>query len=269
MRTSTFLLVATSCVASQALATVTNNLVADSYVVTSGSGASARQYSVMDVYIECTNAADIVSSVFGVNAYQSSFSLNNGKTFKHSSGTTSAAWLPAAGQTAWDSFLTTGCRDQDAAATALNLQIDPNWATASSGGAIIGQNGGAGWFPGVGASTSSNPYCRAGFYNGQTGPINTAKASTAIAGNGITPGQRLDNLFMIGRFTIDVTGEGIGVMNTLSIRFAVAGKHNGTTTFTGSTGSIGRYDDILVFAVPAPGAVACVGLGAWLVRRRR
>lgn len=269
MRTSTFFLLAAPCVASQALANVTNNLVADSYIVKNGSGASARFYSVMDVYIQCTNANDVISSVFGVNAWQSSYALNNGKTFKHSTGTNTTAWLPATGQAAWDSFLTTGCRDQDAAASALNLQIDPNWAAGSSSGTIVGQNGGAGWFPGAGANSSTNPYARVGYYNGSISPLNGAKTDRTIAGNGITPGQSLDNLFMIGRFTIDVTGESASTMNTLSVRFAVAGKHGGTTTFTGSTGSTGRYDSVLLFAVPAPGAAAVLGLGAHLVRRRR
>ena len=269
MQTSTFLLLAAPCVASQALAAVTNNLVADSYIVRSGTGSNARFYSVMDVYIECTNANDLISSVFGVNAYQSSYALNNGKIFKHSNGTAAAAWMPATGQTTWDSFVTTGCRDQDTAASALNLQIDPNWAAGSSGGAIVGQNGGAGWFPGVGANSTTNPYARVGYYNGSISPLNVAKTDRVIDGNGVTPAQSLDNLFMIGRFTIDVTGESASTVNTLSIRFAVAGKHGGTTTFTGSTGTTGSFEDVLVFAVPAPGAAALVGLGVSMTRRRR
>lgn len=268
MRTSTFLLLAAPCVASQALASVTNTLVADSYITQVGSGPSARFYSVMDVYIQCTSASDVISSVFGVNAWQSSYALNNGKTFKHSTGTNTAAWLPAAGQTAWDSFVTTGCRDQSAA-SALSLQIDPNWAAGSSSGAIIGQNGGAGWFPGAGANSNTNPYARVGYYTGSISPLNGAKTDRTIAGNGITPGQSLDNLFMVGRFTIDVTGESASTVNTLAIRFAVAGKHGGTTTFTGSTGSTGRYDSVLLFAVPAPGAAALFGMAVRLVRRRR
>ena len=74
---------------------------------------------------------------------------------------------------------------------------------------------------------------------------------------------------MVGRFTIDVTGDAATANHTFAIRFAIAGKHNGTSTFTGSTGSVGRYDQTLTFAVPAPGAAALLVLGGMCMRRRR
>jgi hypothetical protein len=234
--------------------------------VKDGAGASARFYSVLDVYIKGNNAADIISSTFGVTAYTSAFTMNQGDAFVQTNGGANSAWQPSAGQTGWDSFLTTGNRDQASAASTLNLLLDTNWA-AGNGSAISGTAGGPGWYPGVGASTSTNPYARIGFYNGDITAINTAKATTTIAGNGITAGQSLNNHWMIGRFVIDVTNWD-GNAKTMTLKFAIAGKQNGTTTFTGATSTAGRFNSTLTFAVPAPGAVALVGLAGLLIRRR-
>ena len=55
--------------ASSAFATVPpTTLFGDSYIVKEGAGASARFYSVLDVYIKGSSAADIISSTFGVPA---------------------------------------------------------------------------------------------------------------------------------------------------------------------------------------------------------
>jgi hypothetical protein len=259
--------------ATPAFATVSNTLVADSYIVNYGSGSAARAYSVMDVYIQCSSSADIVSSVFGVTAWNSSYALNNGKTFQHSNNSswmhaTSGAWTP------WDSFVTTGAREQNVSspkAYSAGLMTDQNFVNGgvANAGTIQGTNGGAGWYPSIGATVATNPFCQAGYYNNETGAINTAKAAKNISGNGITVGQSLNNLFMVGRFTIDVTGDAATANHTFAIRFAIAGKHNGTSTFTGSTGSVGRYDQTLTFAVPAPGAAALLVLGGMRMRRRR
>lgn len=270
------LALASLALSASAFATVTpGSLFGDSYVVQDG----ARTYSVIDVYIRCTSSADIVSSVFGVTAYGSSYTLNNGKTFQQSNGTASSAWLPTNDDgKAWDSYVTNGARVQGSDSTLaggkagfLGVQIDTNWAASSNGGQIVGQNGGAGWFPSVGASTSSNPYCRAG-YNGGTsstaGYWNTAKATETIAGNGIAAGQSLSNHWMIGRFAIEVTGD-IATNNTLTLTFGVAGKNNGTTTFTGSTSSAGRFSQTLTYAVPTPGALALIGIAGLFSRCRR
>ena len=54
----------------------------------------------------------------------------------------------------------------------------------------------------------------------------------------------------------------------MTLKFAVAGKQNGTTTFTGATQAAGRFQYTLNFAVPAPGAAALVGLAGLVIRRR-
>ena len=72
---------------------------------------------------------------------------------------------------------------------------------------------------------------------------------------------------MIGRFAIDITGDA-ATNNQLTLKFAVAGKQNGTTTFTGATSTAGRFQYTLTF-VPAPGAAALIGLAGLLGKRRR
>lgn len=241
-------------------ATITpTTLFGDSYIVRDGVGADARVYSVLDVYIKGSSAADIISSVFGVSAFVSSFSMNSADCFVHSNQG-SDCWKPVCGQPAWDSFLTTGCRDQCAASTALILQLDSNWQQPSNPSccAIVSApgSGGAGWYPAVGASTSTNPYARIGHYNGSTTGINTAKTCSNIPENGITVGQSLNNHWMIGRFAIDVT-HGVTGPRTMTLKFAIAGKQNGTTTFTGATSTAGRFNDTLSFALSGGEFPAC------------
>jgi len=193
--------------------------------------------------------------------------MNQGDAFVHSnSNGANSAWLPASGQTSWDSFVTTGNRDQTSAAGFLAMQLDSNWA-AGNGGAINGSagTGGAGWYPAAGASTSTNPYARTGYYNGAS---NLAKTASTISGNGIAAGGSLDNMFMVGRFSIEVTGLAAGTQKDMTMKFAVAGKNNGVTTVTGATNAAYRYNQTLTFAVPAPGAAALVGMAGLLVRRR-
>ena len=273
---------ATAVLSASAFATVTpGTLFGDSYIVKDGAGASAKFYSVMDVYIKCSSSADIISSTFGVTAYQSAYTQNQGKAFKQSANqAVASSWLPVNNDSkGWDSYVTTGCRVQGSSTSLasgqagfLNLQLDTNWASSSNGGRIDGSAGGAGWYPAIGASTSTNPYAKAGQYSG-TGAVNTAKATTTIAGNGITAGQSLTNYWMVGRFTIDVTqadpNTPVTGPLTLSMKFAIAGKNNGTSTFTGATQAAGRFDYTLTYAVPAPGAAALVGLAGMIVRRRR
>ena len=252
-----------------AFATVTpTTLYGDSYIVTDG----ASKYAVMDVYLKCSSSSDIISSVFGTNGtsgWSAAYTLNNSKSFAQSNGNGSnTSWLPASGTTSWDSFVTCGNRDQASASTTLSLQLDTNWATGN--GSQINNavgTGGAGWYPAVGASTSTNPYCRAGYYSGAT--AGTAQAATSITGNGITAGQSLANYWMVGRFAIEVTGDS-ATNNQFVMKFAVAGKNNGTTTFTGATNAAGRFQTTLTFAsIPAPGAAALVGLAGIMSRRRR
>ncbi|NBV65411.1 MAG: hypothetical protein EBR71_13315, partial [Planctomycetes bacterium] len=143
-----------------AFATVTpGTLYGDSYIVKDGEGETAKFYSVMDVYIKCSSSADIISSTFGVTAYTSSYTQNQGKSFVQTNGNAASSWLPTNDDgKVFDSFVTCGARVQgsstvlaDGQAGFLGLQLDTNWASSSTGGQIVGQSGGAGWYPSIGA----------------------------------------------------------------------------------------------------------------------
>ena len=254
-------------VTGSAFATISNQLVGDSYIVKVGSGSAAQFFSVLDVYVKCGASTDIVSSTFGVSAYVASTTMNQGVAFNQASG---SSWAPVTNDTfGVDSFVTAGLRTQSSA-NPLNLQGDTNFANYSTAGATtiasVAGSAGAGWYPGIGANTTTNPYARAGYYNGVT---NTAKATTTISGNGIVAGGSLDNLWMVGRFVINATNELDTAVRNMTLQFAIAGKNNGVTTVTGATNAAYRYNQTLTFAVPAPGAAALLGLAGLVGRRRR
>jgi hypothetical protein len=288
MRNSTLLASAVAAgVASSALATITGNtLFGDSYLVVDG----AKTYSVMDVYIKSNNAADIISSVYGVNAYKSSIVQNQGKAFKHAGN---SAWRPnyTGGADAgtvdmpdgvtynmydhpWDSFVTTGIRYQTndgggSTATQVTATTFTNFGTANAAtinGNTTGTNGGAGWYPLAGATVASNPFCQVSYYNGAS---NLAKATSTIDGNGIAAGSSLDNMYMIGRFTIDTADMTGGGAFTMTLKLAMTGISNGATV-AGSTNTNFRTNTTLTFAaIPAPGAAALLGLAGLVARRRK
>ena len=263
-------------VTGSAFATISNQLVGDSYIVKVGSGSAAQFFSVLDVYVKCGASTDIVSSTFGVSAYVASTTMNQGVAFNQAAGTSN--WAPTTNDAfGVDSYVTAGCRNQGSdntlaggKAAYLNLQGDTNFANFSTAGATtiasVAGSAGAGWYPGIGANTTTNPYARAGFYNGVT---NTAKATTTISGNGIVAGGSLDNLWMVGRFVINATNELDTAVRNMTLQFAIAGKNNGVTTVTGATNAAYRYNQTLTFAVPAPGAAALIGLAGLVGRRRR
>lgn len=267
MRNASLAAAATVVLTGSAFATISNQLIGDSYIVKVGAGASARFYSVMDVYVKCGASTDIVSSTFGVSAYQASTVMNQGDAFVQAAG---SSWAPTTNSDGGvDSFVTAGLRTQSSANT-LNLLGDTNFTNFSTVGAgsinSLAGSAGAGWYPGIGANTNTNPYARAGFYNGAG---NVAKASSTIAGNNIAAGGSLDNAWMVGRFVIEVTGLADGTQKDMTMRFAIAGKNNGVTTVTGATNAAYRYNQTLTFAVPAPGAAALLGLAGLVGRRRR
>jgi hypothetical protein len=262
-------------VTGSAFATISNQLVGDSYIVKVGSGSAAQFFSVLDVYVKCGASTDIVSSTFGVSAYVASTTQNQGVAFNQAS---SSSWAPVTNDVfGVDSYVTAGCRNQGSdntlaggKAAFLNLQGDTNFSNFSTAGATtiasVAGSAGAGWYPGIGANTTTNPYARAGYYNGVT---NTAKATTTISGNGIVAGGSLDNLWMVGRFVINATNELPTAVRNMTLQFAIAGKNNGVTTVTGATNAAYRYNQTLTFAVPAPGAAALLGLAGLVGRRRR
>ncbi len=260
---------ATAAFSGSALATVIGNQVfGDSYLVEDG----GKTYSVLDVYVKSDKSTDVFSSVYGVASYKASWTQVQGRDFMHSNN---SSWNPNnVSGAAWDSFVTTGMRTQQAdeyGSTPIALTADPGFSNfnASNAKRLVGPTtgNGPGWFPAAGASPALNPFCSFGFYNGQSGDINTAKNTNGA--NGIAAGSSLDNMFMIGRFTIDITNDLEGEF-TMALKFAMTVVSDGVTR-SGSTNAAFRVDQSLTFAnaIPSPGAVALLGLSALVSGRRR
>jgi len=175
---------------------------------------------------------------------------------------------------AWDSFVTSGLRYQsnDGGGTTA-LQLTPtsftNFGTANAGtiaSNTTGTNGGAGWYSLAGSTAGTNPFCQFSYYNGQTGAVNTAKATSSIAGNGITAGQSLDNHYMVARVTLDMADMVAGTTYTRSCKLAMTVVSDGVTK-TGSTDTNFRVNQSLTFvsalgcATPPGAAGDCNGNG--------
>jgi hypothetical protein len=125
---------------------------------------------------------------------------------------------------------------------------------------------GPGWYPSVGSTAATNPYCVVGYYNGNIS--NVAKTTQNITANGINAGGSLDNMFMIARLAIDTADIGAGVIPTITIKLAMTVLNTGSTTSTGGGTNLSYRANSTLSFVPGPGALAAVSLAAFMRRRR-
>jgi len=177
-------------IAASAFATVESKLYADTYIVNDGSGASARFYSVLDIYAKGSHLGDTLGcSVLGLSTH--------GVIFKTSLGTASSdifvqagsngnGWLPTdSAAKSWDSFIAGGNRAQGAnakvtnrAGTLIDHSVAGNWTAASgfsqmgiAGSNYIDAGSTAGWYSAKGGNAHSgaagneNPFARVSLYN--------------------------------------------------------------------------------------------------------
>ena len=198
-------LVAASAVgiAASAFATVSSTLNADTYIVKEGSGASARFYSVLDIYVKGTHLGDVMSSVSGLNGtaghavvFATSQATGTGLTRdangKITAGTITSdifvqagnsSWAPTyGGSEAWDSFVACGQRKQNASVTnrasvlksydAANFQGSADFNQYGAANAnYINNGGGVAWLSPLGANpysagaASEVPFARVGLYS--------------------------------------------------------------------------------------------------------
>jgi len=202
MRTNTLSLVSTVALASSAFATVSSTLVADTYIVKEGSGASAKFYSVLDIYAKGNAVGDLMGgSVLGAGTHGVVLATSSaagvtrdaagkvtagavtGDIFVQSDG---SGWLPTNNSgSAWDSFIAVGNRGQGNAAKVTNRAgtvkdqgLAANMTAASgfsqmsvAGSSFIDSGTTGGWYSSLGgnghstAGTSENPFARVNAYN--------------------------------------------------------------------------------------------------------
>ena len=281
MKSSIFTFATASLViAASTQAAVTGYSGVQSYITRVESGVT-KKYSAIDVFVNCDNAADYIVNVYGQNTSAATKSFvttvkngvtnlstatdtttTNGILFKQ--GTlTNKGWNPDFDNTDGlvDSFVTIGGRTQDVAGnpdTGNQLAKDPsfsNFSSSTSGfgtlrtGTTTTTNAGPGWY----AADPNNVANKAGSY--------------------------ADLKIMLGHFVIDVTSY-VGTTTSLQLQFLATYtiKVGGTVqqqnrTSPGSptqaTSSVPLTYDFMP-AVPAPGAVALIGVaGAFFGRRRK
>ena len=272
---SVFVLGASLAVSAGANAAILGYSGAQSYMTKVVSGV-ARTYSAIDVFVDCDNAADYIVNFYGVqlkksfvgvvkngvsnSATATNANATNGVLFNQGTGT-NKGWNPDFDNTdgLFDSFVTIGARTQEVAAnpdSGNGLSKDPSFSNYSSSTSGFGT---------LRTGTTSTTDAGPGWYSAD--PNNVINKA----------GSYIDLKIMLGHFVVDVT-DYVGTTNSIQLSFLATYtiKIGGTVqqqnrTSPGSptqtTSSVPLTFD---FLVPAPGAVALIGLaGAFFGKRRR
>ena len=272
---SVFVLGASLAVSAGANAALLGYSGAQSYMTKVVSGVT-RTYSAIDVFVDCDNAADYIVNFYGVqlkksfvgvvkngvsnSATATNTTATNGVLFNQGTGT-NKGWNPDFDNAdgLYDSFVTIGGRTQDAAGnpdSGNQLAKDPSFANFSSSTSGFGT-----LRTGTTTTTDDGP----GWYSAD--PNNQMNKAGSYA----------DLKIMLGHFVVDVTSY-LGTTNSIQLSFLATYtiKINGTTqqqnrTSPGSptqtTSSVPLTFDF--YPVPAPGAVALIGVAGLVSRRRR
>ncbi|MCE9619264.1 MAG: hypothetical protein K8R92_05095 [Planctomycetes bacterium] len=228
------------------------------YLVVDG----GNRYSVMDVYADFTGAFDKCVNLFGqtgTNAFcrttrngvqnaGDAATATNGAAWVHSDG---SGWMPsnAANANAWDSFVSMGARSQSAAITNQAIGGDVYFANAGT----------------AGASTIQGGYNATPAYVGAGWQTNLPNDPADLAGS------YADKRLLLGRFTVNVTGYTNADTLSMQIKGKLTLKVNGTIAGGGTTSQPAFNTNLVynTFVVPAPGALALVGLAGLVGRRRQ
>ena len=244
-----------------------------------------RTYSAIDVFVNCNNAADYIVNVYGQRASSATKSVistvkngvinastatnataANGVLFNQGTGT-NKGWNPDFDNTdgLYDSFVTIGGRTQEVAANPDDnngLSKDPSFSNFSSSTSGFGT-----LRTGITNSTTTTGDAGPGWY--ASDPNNAMNKAGSYA----------DLKIMLGHFVVDVT-DYVGTTNLIQLSFLATYtiKIGGTVqqqnrTSPGSptqtTSSVPLTFDFMP-VVPAPGAVALIGVaGAFFGKRRR
>lgn len=194
-------LIATACLSTTSLATVSTTLVADTYVVKDGS----RFYSVLDIYAKGNHVGDAISAVLGLNGdngHAVVFATNQAtgtNLTRDGAGritggniqsdifvqSGNSSWVPTnTDGKNWDSFIALGNRKQNASVVnraGASKTFGSDTISAGNGNDawmrsansnFIANGGSEGWFSGslganpyVGAGNAENPFARMSLYN--------------------------------------------------------------------------------------------------------
>jgi hypothetical protein len=218
----------------------------------------ARRFSVMDIYVDCSGQYDKLVNFYGQTSSTSmvrtalngvfnggsAFAPANGTSFAQASGTGWMASASASGN-AWDSFVTIGSRTQDEASGVVTS--DPYFLNANTAGAGTV----------AGGSTSQGAFAGAGWY------------TSSPTGSHTLAGSYADLRIMLGRFSVETTDLSATDVLTLQFKGNVTMRVNGLSAGAGTTVQT-AFDQTFNYGfVPAPSALALLGLAGLRGRRRR
>ena len=271
---SVFVLGASLAVSAGANAAILGYSGSQSYMTKVVSGVT-RTYSAIDVFVDCSNAADYIVNYYGVttgtppkvafvgtvlngvanSSTATNTSNTNGVLFNQGT-TTNKGWNPDFDNAdgLFDSFATIGGRTQEVAGnpdSGNQLAKDPSFANFSSSTSGFGT---------LRTGTTSTTNAGPGWYSAD--PNNAMNKAGTYA----------DLKIMLGHFVVDVTNylgtnSSGAFTNTLTLRF----NGNITIKVNGTTQQQPNFANSFNFLqpIPAPGAVALIGLAAVCARRRK
>ena len=198
---------------------------------------------VVDMYMTTDSASDALLNVYNANI------TNSLGDVSYYQGLTSAGWTPnlqgsvfdTADARYIDSFVSAGGRTVDGVAS---VDVDGNLIQ-------MGANG-TGTDPNFGGNDADQPAAGAGWYNGNpNNPVGVGFTNSNL------PGALGSNLsILIGRFSIQDSGA-FDLSGSLSV------------TWNEGIGTPGTQASFDIMEVPAPGALALLGVAGMASRRRR
>ena len=198
---------------------------------------------VVDMYMTSNNSDDALLNVYNANI------TNSLGDVTYYQGLTAAGWTPnlqggpfdTADARYLDSFISAGGRNESGAES---LDADGNLIQ-------MGGNG-TGTDPNFGGNGAAAPGADGGWYNGNpNNPIGVGFT------NGNLPGPLGSNLsIFIGRFSLEGSSE-FDLSGALSV------------TWNEGIGTPGTQESFDIMEVPAPGALALLGMASMASRRRR
>ena len=179
----------TLAITSSVFATVEPKLYADTYIVKDGAGASARFYSVLDIYAKGSHLGDTIGcTVAGLGSFPVIFKTSQataGADIFAQGGSAGNGWMPTDNAAkSWDSFIAVGNRSQgtnakvtNRAGTVIDQGVAGNWLTVGfsqmgvAGSNYIDEGTTSGWYSAKGgnpystAAAAENPFARVSLYN--------------------------------------------------------------------------------------------------------
>jgi len=195
-------------------------------------GGTAVSGYVVDLYLEI-DAADVLLNVYNFN------DVNLGTTYFQ--GLTAAGWTP---------------NEQGSIFTTEVSQNFDSFVSIGGTGALSGNplqmgSNGVATDPNFGGNNAAGPGANGGWYNGNPNNlIGAAQDLTAVGLDGKIG-------VFIGRFS-QAGSDGFSMIGSI-----------GEATFNQGLGTAGQQDSFTVVEIPAPGALALLGLAGLAARRRR